>query len=461
MRRQLLFIPLLISSILVICADTGKSRTAADSSSSQPVALVLEAKGVVGPAFAEYVIKGLVQARQQQAEIMILQLDTPGGLDSSMRDIIKAILASPVAVATYVSPEGSRAASAGTYILYASHVAAMAPATNLGAATPVSLTPLPKPDTPTAKEKEEEHPERPPTDTLQQKIINDAEAYIKALAKKRGRNSEWAAKAVTHAESLTADEALRLNVIDIVAVDLTDLLRQMDGRTVETVSGSRQLRTAEATPLSFAPDWRTRILMILTDPNIAYILLLLGVYGLFFEMTNPGYIFPGVMGAISIVIALFTFQVLPINYAGLALLALGMIFMVAEAVTPTFGALGSGGLIAFVIGSIILMDEPYLRISLPIIGATAATSALLLIMVIGRLLSIRRRQIRTGSEELLNSVGETLEDISPETEGRIWIHGESWKGRSSEPLRKGQAVRVVGQNGLVLYLESAEEKTNV
>lgn len=424
-------------------------------------ALVLEVRGVIGPALGEYIQKGLATASRQQAEIVILEMDTPGGLDTTMRAIIKDILASPIPVATYVAPDGSRAASAGTYILYASHIAAMAPATNLGAATPIRLGGWQgKPEPADQPSDDKQEPLGKPLDTLQKKMINDAEAYIKALAARHGRNSEWAAKAVREAVSLTAEEALQAQVIDILAVDLKDLLQQMDSREVAMTDASLALATADLTVVRLPPDWRTRVLMVLTDPNVAYILMLLGIYGLFFELANPGYILPGVIGAVALVMALYTFQVMPVNFAGLILLILGLAFMVAEAFVPSFGALGLGGIAAFVIGSIILMDEPYFRVSIPLIAATALSSAGFMILMLGRLLTIRRQKVRTGTDRMIGSLGEAMEDFSATGCGRIWIHGESWLGYSSCPVKQGQTVRVTSQHGLTLNLEIVEEENN-
>lgn len=432
------------------------------SVSAQPAkgtALILEIQGVIGPAVAEYIQKGLAAAEERNATVVILEMDTPGGLDKAMRTIIKDILASSVPVATYVAPEGSRAASAGTYILYGSHIAAMAPATNLGAATPIRLggwTGKEKSSDQSEAEKEQDQKSPGPLSTIERKMLNDAEAYIKALAAKHGRNGEWAAQAVREAVSLSAEEALAIEVIDIIATDVDDLLLQMDQRNVTTAAGDIILHTADCTLIRFSPDWRTRLLIILTDPNIAYILMLLGIYGLFFELANPGAIFPGVIGAIALVMAMYTFQILPVNYAGLALLVLGLCFMVAEAFVPSFGALGFGGIAAFVTGSVILMDEPFLRISLPLVITTALTSAVFLTVLLSRLFVIRRRKVRTGTEQMIGSLGEALEDFT-ET-GRIWVHGESWLAHCSHPVKKGQRVRVIGKEGLTLKLETIDEE---
>jgi membrane-bound serine protease (ClpP class) len=387
-------------------------------------------------------------------------MDTPGGFDYSMRDIIRNILSSPVPVVSYVAPAGSRAASAGTYILYASHVAAMAPTTNLGAATPVQVGGLPgMPEEEPAPGEQEEAGEKPsPADTLERKMINDAVAYIKGLAGRYGRNAEWAELAVREAVSLTAEEALAINVVDLVAAGRADLLQQLDGREVVMESGSIVLATNGLVTEVFEPDWRTRILTVITDPNIAYILMLLGIYGLIYELANPGFILPGIVGTICLLLALYTFHILPINYAGLALIILGLTFLVAEAFVPSFGALGIGGIIAFVAGSIILLDEETMRISLVLIGSTALVSAVFILWLMTRLYAMRRKKILTGADEMIGIIGEAMEDFA--AEGRVWVHGESWQARSSGPVKKGQKIQVTAKDGLLLKIKIIQEDTS-
>ncbi len=448
---------LCVSTVLVLIA----LHTLAYSSStvSPNHTLVLEIKGIIGPAFNDYIQKNLVRAEREQAGLVILEMDTPGGLDSSMRDIVKNVLSSPVPVVTYVSPNGSRAASAGTYILYASHVAAMAPATNLGAATPIRMGGLPgQPDEPGGADEEQADRSKGGMGlgTLERKMINDAEAYIKALADHHGRNSKWAAEAVRNAASLTAAQALESGVIDIVADDIQDLLQQLDGRKVTMETGSQVLATKGMVVTHIPLDWRGRLLVVITHPNIAYVLLLLGIYGLFFELANPGFIVPGVIGAISLVLAMYTFQVLPINYAGLALILLGLAFMVAEAFVPSFGVLGIGGIVSFVVGSVILMDKAYLQVSLVLVGGTALVTASFFCWVGSKLFVIRRKKIRTGVDGMIGGLGEAMEDF--DGEGRVWIQGESWRGYCREPVKKGQQVRVVTQEGLLLQLELSKEE---
>lgn len=420
---------------------------------------VLTVQGAISPGSADYLLRGIDKAIEEQAHLIVIEMDTPGGLDTAMRDIIKAILASPVPVATYVSPKGARAASAGTYILYASHIAAMAPATNLGAATPVELVPTggdkpAPPDKPASAQPEAAKPaDAPPGDPKMRKAVHDAAAYIRGLAELRGRNAEWAERAVREAVSLPASEALELKVIDLVATDLDDLLRQVNGRVVKMNGETVTLDTTNATVERVQPDWRSRLLAVIGDPGIAYILMLLGIYGLIYEFSNPGMLFPGVVGGICLLLALFALQVMPINYVGLALIILGIVLMISEAFIPSFGALGVGGIIAFVIGSVMLIntDVPGYGIPWALIVPVAVASGLFSFFVVGMAIKARARPVVTGAEEMIGATGEILGDM--EHEGWARIHSEQWRVRSNVPLKRGDRVRVRARHDLTLDVE--------
>ena len=444
----------LLLLMMLVGLPTG-SATAAGS------VVVLTVNDAIGPANADYVVRGLTRAVTEGAQLVVINLDTPGGLDTSMRLIIKAILASPLPVASFVAPSGARAASAGTYILYASQIAAMTPGTNLGAATPVQIGGLPgtAPEPPRPPTTDKNSPPEP-LDTLTRKQINDAAAYIRGLAQLRGRNADWAEQAVRESASLSADEALRLKVVDYVANDVADLLKQLDGKSLNVAGQTLKLSTAGATLIDHAPDWRTQLLAVITNPSVALLLIMIGVYGLMFEFMSPGSGVGGVLGGICLLLGLYALQLLPVNYAGVGLILLGLAFMIAEAFLPSFGAIGFGGVVAFVVGAVILMDTdvPGFGIPLTLIIGMALISALLLMTLVGMALKARRRALVSGDAGLVGSLA-TVTGLLPglPMSGWVQLQGEKWQVRSLSPLRLGQQVRVVARKGVLLDVTVQDE----
>ncbi len=407
-------------------------------------ALLIDLQGPIGPASSTFVRSAIQQAEQRNAAVLVLRLDTPGGLDSAMREIIQAIIQASVPILCYVAPSGARAASAGTYILYACPIAAMAPGTNLGAATPIPIGNL--------SPNERDRPE-------QKKLVNDAVAYLRGLAQLRGRNGDWAERAVREAASLPAREALQLGVIDLIASDVSDLLGQVDGRKVQMPTGEQTLWTLGLTLVPLEPDWQNRFLQVISNPNLAYVLLLLGLYGLIYEFSNPGAVLPGTLGALSLLLGLYAFQLLPVHYAGLALLLLGLALLVVEAFVPSFGALGIAGLALFILGSLMLLDSPApgFRLSRALILTFAGTSALFLIPVVHLALRARRRPVISGAEGLRAAEGIALDPFPGR--GRVRIQGEIWEAQSEASIQTGQGVRVVDRQGLLLNIVPKSEET--
>ncbi|MGN6451866.1 MAG: NfeD family protein [Steroidobacteraceae bacterium] len=471
----LLLVPLLHRlAAAAPAARTGSAGTAA----------VLEINGAIGPATSRYIVHGIETAQSNGARLVVLEMDTPGGLDSAMRDIIRAILASSIPVVTYVSPSGARAASAGTYILYASHLAAMAPATNLGAATPVPIggepepgaAPLPgggahpgeKPDTgtpgaegksdhdtskPTGGSPTEGEPANAPRTAMERKVVNDAVAYIRGLAELRGRNADWAEQAVRGAASLSANAALQQKVIDLIARDEADLLVRLDGHEVHIDNRTEKLATHDLPIVRMKPDWRTQLLAVITNPTVAYGLMVIGIWGLLLEGYNPGAVLPGVVGSICLLIALFAFQILSVNYAGLALVVVGTAMIIAEFFFPTYGSLGIGGIIAFVVGSLILFDTdvPGLSVGRPLIAAIATVGALMVGGIVFMGTRAMRHPVATGAEGMIGASAEVVADFTGR--GRVRYGGELWNARSDRALRAGELARIVKVEGLTLWVE--------
>ncbi len=449
---MLLGLALGVISVAVSSEPAGAARTA----------VVLDINGPIGPATSDYVERGLADAAASGAAVVVLQLDTPGGLDTSMRSIIRAILASPVPVVSWVGPSGARAASAGTFISYAAHIAAMAPGTNLGAATPVSIgapgMPSPTPDkddgeTEKTDEAEDDQATEPRPDKQpgpSEKAISDAAAYIKSLAQMRGRDVDFAERAVREAKSLSANDALAAGVIDVIADSLDSLLQAVDGREVALAERTAVLDTVDLRIVRVEPDWRTKLLAVITNPNVAYILMLIGIYGLIFEFYSPGLVGPGVIGAICLVLALYAFHVMPVDYAGLALLGLGIALMVAESVTPSFGVLGIGGLVAFVIGSVLFVDSdvPGYEVAWELVGSIAAVFGGLMLLTMTMLMRARRRRPVTGIDQMIGSPAVVLDWAAGH--GHVRTHGEIWQARGPASLNAGEAVRVVAVDGLTL-----------
>jgi membrane-bound serine protease (ClpP class) len=418
---------------------------------------VAEIHGAISPASAAYFLRALEDTKRAQADLLVLKLDTPGGLDSAMREMIQGILASPVPVATWVAPAGARAASAGTYLLYASHVAAMAPGTNLGAATPVAIGIGGEGAKPGADKSEDDKGRMPPGGAMERKAVHDAAAYLRSLAQLRGRNAEWAERAVREAESLSAEEALKLKVIDFVAADLPELLQQTEGRKVKLAAGEATLSLGAAAVVAVERNWKERLLAAIADPNIALILMMLGVYGLLFEFYTPGFGVAGIAGAICLLLALYALAMLPINATGALLIVLGVALMATEAFVPSFGAFGIGGIVAFVAGSLMLIDAdvPGLQISLAFIVPLAAASAVVLGGVGAFALRSRRRPVVSGVEAMVGGRAVALEDFA--REGWVQAFGERWKARSAAPLKNGARARIVAVDGLTLVVEPEDK----
>ncbi|WP_067562411.1 NfeD family protein [Halofilum ochraceum] len=488
-RRGLAFLLALCGALLFFApgmAQEGASGNGADDTEgAAPRAILLTVDGAIGPATTDYLTRGIETAEERGVDLLIIQMDTPGGLTEATRDIVKAIRGSKVAVATWVAPGGARAASAGTYILYASHVAAMAPTTNVGAATPVAIgggAPQPPaepeqtpdeeggdkaPETDDGTDAGKEDGEAPaaeessepeaPDSASKRKALNDAAAWIRGLAQETGRNADWAERAVREAVSATAEEAVENNVADFIAGDIEALLDGADGREVKVAGERVTLKTAGATVERIDPDWRSELLAIITNPTVAYLLMMIGIYGLLLEGYNPGALVPGTVGAICLLLALYAFQVLPVNYAGLLLILLGIILIVSEALVPSFGVLGFGGIVSMIVGSIILMDTdvPGFEIAVEVIGSVATVSGAIMFAIAYMAVKAWRRPVVSGAEEIAQATGEVISTVDA-TSGWVYMLGERWQARSDHPIPPGTPVRVIEREGLVVRVEPIE-----
>jgi membrane-bound serine protease (ClpP class) len=445
--------------LLAVLAWAAGFLPAATAQSGSGTAVLVEIKDAIGPATKEHFLAALSHAEESGAELLVLTLDTPGGLDASMRDMIQGILSSEIPVVTFVAPSGARAASAGTFILYASHVAAMAPGTNLGAATPVPIggsPPADEKDEPAGDGDRKQQDPAPAGSASDRKAINDAIAYIRSLADLRGRDPQFAEAAVREAASLPARQALERGVIDLIATDVPELLAALDGREIRMARGTRTLKTAGVVLERIEMTWRTSLLAVLTNPVVAYGLLIVGLYGLMFEGYNPGAVLPGVIGAICLLLGLYALQVLSVNFAGLALVMLGVGMMIAEFFVPSFGALGFGGLVAFVIGSVVLMDveTPGFESSRALIGGIAAFAGTAMLGTMWMAMRARRRPVVTGVEQLVGDIAVAMTDFSGS--GEVSIYGEQWNAISSVPVTRGQRLRVDRVEGLTLHVSPAK-----
>jgi len=405
-------------------------------------------EGIVGPITASYVTRTIQSAEDEKAEVLIFLIDTPGGLDEAMRDIIKEELNASIPIVIYVHPSGARDASAGVFITLAAHIAAMTPGTNIGAAHPVAIGPG-------GRGRDEE---QGIDETMQEKMTQDAAAYIRSIAEKKNRNVNWAEDAVRKSVSATAEEALKLGIIDVIAESVDELLEKIDGMEVELVGFTKKLNTKDAVKKEIPMTWREEFLKIISNPNIAYILFILGFYGLIFEITHPGAIIPGLLGALFLVLAFFAFQTLPINYTGVGLIILGIAMFVMEVLTPTYGPLTLGGIVAMTLGSLMLLNTnvPFLQISKSVIIAVVGTTAAFFLFALGAVIRAMKRKPATGKEGLIGEIGTAEGDINS-TEGKVFIHGEYWNAESSEMIKEGEKVEVLEVERLKLKVKKKEE----